>query len=478
MVENGEFDVIVVGGGVGGCATAVEAAKHGLRVLVVEVTEQIGGNAVRSTGYLAMADTAMQREAGITDSPEIFLADIEAEINRQQQKFPVQFNREIAETFVRESGATYDQLYGMGVRWSRFVKRPTLHTVDRMVATVDTNAFRTGFEQLLDEHGVTVITRSRAVELLRHDGMVDGVRVRNLENDAETEYHARRAVVLSTGSYNANGALRERYQLKEFAWTPYLGLDTVRGDGHIMAAALGADLVTMAMIPLFVVVPGALLEDCIAVNRHGERYHDENGPYDDRVQAVFEQPDQFAHYIFDQAAADAKQKYIREFPEDVISADTLEELAEKIGCPPETLVRTVERWNEACRTGVDPDFNRLVFSPDRRELAQAPYYASRLVVGITFPSGGIRVTEKMQAIDVLGRTIPGLYAVGDCAGGLSSAIGLGGLRITPSVTLGRITGREVATTPRESSPVTVADDLMNGPAVVREDHGTTIMLHD
>jgi len=479
-VSGEEYDLIVVGGGVGGCAAATEAAALGAKALIIEVTDQVGGNAVRSTGYVAFADTPMQREQGLQDSPEIFLADIEAEIDRQKKQFPVQFNRELAQRFAEESSQTYQFLYDLGVRWSRFVRRPTLHRVDRMAATVDTQAFRTGFEKLIEERGVEVVTNTRAIELLRENGRVVGVRaVRDPDGDAEVvEYRSRRGVILASGSYSANGALRERYQLEKYAWTPYLGLDTVRGDGHLMAAALGADLVTMPMVPLFVVVPGSVLEDCIAVNIEGRRFHDENGPYDDRVIAVEGQTDGIGYYIFDSVTEENKHKYIREFPEEVFRADTLEEIAAFIGCPADELQRTVDRWNEACRTGTDDEFGRVVFSAGNRELIQAPFYASKLVIGVTFPSGGVKVTRDLEAIDIMGRTIPGLYAVGDTAGGLSSAIGLGGLRIAPAVTLGRIAGREaMARTGDEPSRV-VDDRLMNGPRVTREDHGTIMQLHD
>ncbi len=478
-MEQSKYDLIVVGGGVGGCAAATEAAKLGGRVLLLEVTDAIGGNAVRSTGYLAFADTPMQRDAGIEDSPETLLADIEAEIDRQKEQFPIQFNRELAARFAEESASAYEYLHQLGVRWSRFVRRPTLHTVDRMAATVDTSAFRTGFEKHIADTGVEVVTNARAVELIRESRRVVGVRaVADPEGEKrEVEYRSTRGVVIATGSYSANGALRERYQLERYARTPYLGLDTVRGDGHLMAAALGADLVTMPMIPLFVVVPGAVLEDCIAVNLEGRRFHDENGPYDDRVVAVEAQPDGAGYYIFDNATAQLKQKYIHEFPEVVHRADTLEEVAAIIGCPADELQRTVARWNEACRLGQDDEFGRVVFSAGNRELIEPPFHVSKLVIGITFPSGGIRVTRDLEAIDILGRTIPGLYAVGDAAGGLSSAIGLGGLRIAPAVTLGRVAGREAMARNGDELPRLVDDALMNGPRVTREDRGTVMMLH-
>ena len=478
-MSNAEYDLIVVGGGVGGCAAATEAAELGGRVLIIEVTDQVGGNAVRSTGYLAFAGTPMQEEQGITDTPEDFLADIDAEIERQKQQFPIQYNRELAKRFVEESADAYRYLYDLGVRWSRFVRRPTLHRNDRMAATVDTSVYRTAFEKRIADTGVEVVTNTRAIELIRENGRVVGVKaLRDPEGAREqVEYRSKRGVILATGSYSANGALRERYQLEKYARTPYLGLDTVRGDGHIMAAALGADLVTMPMIPLFVVVPGAVLEDCIAVNIHGQRFHDENGPYDDRVIAVEAQPEGKGWYIFDNATAREKGKYIREFPDEVFKAETLEEIAAWIGCPADELKRTVDEWNAACRAGVDEKFGRVVFSAGNRELIEPPFYASRLVIGVTFPSGGVKVTENLEAVDVMGRTIPGLYAVGDAAGGLSSAIGLGGLRIAPAITLGRIAGREAMARDENTPSRQVDEYLMNGPRVTREDKGTVMMLH-
>ena len=42
-------------------------------------------------------------------------------------------------------------------------------------------------------------------------------------------------------------------------------------------------------------------------------------------------------------------------------------------------------------------------------------------------------------------SIPKLFAVGDCSGGLGPVIGMGGMRITPALTLGRVVGRKIAT---------------------------------
>jgi succinate dehydrogenase/fumarate reductase flavoprotein subunit len=67
-----------------------------------------------------------------------------------------------------------------------------------------------------------------------------------------------------------------------------------------------------------------------------------------------------------------------------------------------------------------------------------------MIVGINFPAGGFRVNGDLQVLNVYGEPIPKLYAVGDCTGGLGPVIGMGGMRITPALTLGRIAGRKIA----------------------------------
>ena len=83
---NNEADVIVVGGGPGGMAAALEAANNGSSVILIEADTQIGGNAARSTGYLAFQNFDMQAKEGIDASADLFVQDMVAEISRLSEK--------------------------------------------------------------------------------------------------------------------------------------------------------------------------------------------------------------------------------------------------------------------------------------------------------------------------------------------------------------------------------------------------------
>ena len=183
-----------------------------------------------------------------------------------------------------------------------------------------------------------------------------------------------------------------------------------------------------------------------AVNRQGRRFHDEAGPYDDRVDALEVQPGQQAWYVFDNRIAEAKAQLVAEMPEPAVSGTDPAGLAAAIGCDANGLAETLSRWNQTVKSGTDrdPEFGRVIFGQPRTGIVEPPLWAAPMVVAINFPAGGFRVNADMQVLDVFGDPIAGLFAVGDCVGGVSPAIGLGGVKITAALTLGRIAGRVLA----------------------------------
>lgn len=100
-------------------------------------------------------------------------------------------------------------------------------------------------------------------------------------------------------------------------------------------------------------------------------------------------------------------------------ADTLEELADKLGMKPATLKATVDTYNGYCKTGVDQQFGKKAESLDAVE--GGPYYAITMRSYCYCTCAGLDVNEQLQVLDTSGKTINGLYAAGnDCSGVLYS----------------------------------------------------------
>ena len=266
-----DFDVVVVGAGPAGMAAAVAAAESGARVVVLEALDEIDGNAIWSTGYLAFSGFDMQHRAGVSDSVERFFDDAAAEVARQRERYGIVWDEVLTRRFIEGSADTYRYRREHGVAFNRFIERPHQRTAHRMVDLADTFSLQRAFVAAFADCGVEVRHRHRGRRLVVADGIVTGIDVET--PDGPSRFHAR-AVVLATGGYQAGIELRRRYQPEHLATTPYLGVPTCRGDGHVMGQAVGGDLINMTMVQPLVIVGSALVEDSIAVNSAGVRFHD------------------------------------------------------------------------------------------------------------------------------------------------------------------------------------------------------------
>ncbi|MGO4841373.1 FAD-binding protein, partial [Rhizobiaceae sp. 2RAB30] len=121
------------------------AAATGAEVHAVEALDDIGGNSVWSTGYMAFVNSRAQAEAGIFDSIADFIADAEHSMDLLRDRYPVIHDPALLRMFAELSAETYDILIGRGIRFSRFIPRPLQHRTDRMLAVEDMMAFRRAF---------------------------------------------------------------------------------------------------------------------------------------------------------------------------------------------------------------------------------------------------------------------------------------------------------------------------------------------
>lgn len=97
----------------------------------------------------------------------------------------------------------------------------------------------------------------------------------------------------------------------------------------------------------------------------------------------------------------------------VKTADSLEELVEKIGVPAENLVKSVETWNKHAAEGRDPEYERIMGV----KLFNGPYCAYTNTPGNLCAIGGLKINAQCNVIDNFGQPIPSFYAAGMNAGG-------------------------------------------------------------
>jgi succinate dehydrogenase/fumarate reductase flavoprotein subunit len=210
----------------------------------------------------------------------------------------------------------------------------------------------------------------------------------------------------------------------------------------------------------------------IAVNLHGERFASESSSYHDFMQGLFKTtPEGQEPVAFIVADRRAQRRFglgfSKPFPFPLrphlksgylASGNTVEELAEKLGLPCQTLAATVDRFNGYARTGKDLEFQRgeTVYeafmgdessspNPCMAPLEAGPFYAVRVEVGSLGTFSGLKTDAQARVLDGDAQAIPGLYAIGnDMASIMSGRYPAGGITLGPAMTFGYIAALSLA----------------------------------
>ena len=138
--------------------------------------------------------------------------------------------------------------------------------------------------------------------------------------------------------------------------------------------------------------------------------------------------------VSDKASLEAKGVK-RGLEMEFITADTFEELAEKMGLDVATVVETLTNYNAYCETGHDPEFGRLLL-----EKLEAPYCAVKVVPCEIITYGGIARNVNAEVIRADGTVIPGLYTAGEASANSAYM----GFTLTNAYGWGRIAGSGAA----------------------------------
>ncbi len=462
-------DVIVVGAGVAGLSAALEAARDGASVTVVDMSSVFGGHAVMSEGTVCLIGTPEQKAQGIADSPELAEKDF---INWGKDADPYWVHY-----YVNHSRSDiYDWVEAMGVRFSGLgwfagnsVNRGH-NTVGRGLGLVSPI-----YRACLNTQRIRFAWNVKATELLRAADRIAGVRGKNLRTNEIQDFRAM-AVILATGGFQNNLDMVREFWPKDVPFPERIligsGVNSV-GSGHEMARAVGADYFEMDHqwnYPYGLPDPrdpamrrglNVHVQDSIWVNSGGHRFVNEtSGPVPEMVALLQQKP---ATYwaIFDSNAmpnfwvsgtdwGDFKyiQKWILDDPRLVKSADTIAGLAAKEGLPAAALEQTVARYNRMIAEGVDSEFHS--FGADSKEkpakISKPPFYAAQIFPLSRKSMGGIRIDHSCRVVDREGKIIPGLYAAGEAAGfgGINGKEGLEGTFLGPGILTGRVAGKDAA----------------------------------
>ncbi|MDI9589681.1 MAG: FAD-dependent oxidoreductase [Acidobacteriota bacterium] len=510
MAQQLETDVVVVAAGLSGLAAANAAAEGGARVIALEKASNTGGAANMGMGPCA-AGSPVQKAAMIEVTPgELF--------RRHMFYTHYQVDPRLVRAYYFKSGSTIEWLQEMGVVFNSV--RPAFRARERtrayadgeytwhvvqpedgsepgpraastMVKRMTEHAVELGVEFLYETPGTSLITDE--------SGAVVGVRATNKAGE-EVEISAK-SVIVATGGFGANAAMIQEKIGLEWGKNLYsFAVPGMDGDGFNMCHEVGGGHTPVTMEMMYQLpdnmnhfyVEGAFRQPCYWCDRSGERFMPEDDIFNTTFvgNAINHLPGKVAFSIFDAKMLrhwkkdgpdivshvhphDLYEGFEAQFEVDldtyldgegnhvVAKADTLEELAEKIGIDPEGLVSNVEEYNQMCAGGFD-----TLFEKDHeflQPLEDGPFYACRQYMGAYGTLGGVLINSRMEVMTDEGTVIDGLYCVGTDACtiyGDSYNYAIPGNTMGFCLNSGRIAGEEASAKAFESA--SGADDWDDG----------------
>ena len=311
----------------------------------------------------------------------------------------------------------------------------------------------------IEARGGEVMTETKAEHLIVEDGKVTGVTA-TMTDGTPVIVHAK-SVILTTGGFGANEEMVREYNtywpaIPDGVMTTCVAAAT--GDGISMALEAGAALKDMGLtqlMPTASAVTGQLADGLLVpsqyymfVNQEGFRFVNEYAERDTLAFAALSQTGGVFYHIADQEMIPTVQnKATQEQIDELVAkgiiykADTLEALAEMIGCPAENLIASVEKYNSYVDAGADPDFGKGVFGT---KIVTAPFYAVIEKPSVHHTMGGVEINVNAEVLDANGAAIPGLYAAGEVTGGIHAGNRLGGNAIADCMVFGKIAGENAA----------------------------------
>ena len=235
-MESDRFDVIIVGGGGAGLTASLEAARQGLKVMLLEKNDRLGGTTAISIGSVTAGSTSFQKRAGIKDDPDQYFEDLDC-FERPEGATD---NLELRRLLTENAADTVEWLLSLGLSFAGPMPEPP-HRHPRMHNILpNVQAFIYRLSRECRKHGVNIRTRSRVETLLTEGKGVTGVKVRDQEGVSFSLF-SNRGVILTTGDYSAGTDLREKYLPSEMAGLEAIN-PTSTGDGHRLALAVGATI--------------------------------------------------------------------------------------------------------------------------------------------------------------------------------------------------------------------------------------------
>jgi fumarate reductase flavoprotein subunit len=422
---NVDVDVIVAGAGAAGLAAALRSAEAGATVVLLEATPHFrtSNNTSMSTSMIPAGGSRWQSQLGIEDSPARFAADIvkktagsvDARLTSTLTEVAPEVVAWLADSCDVPLSLVTDFIYpGHSVaRCHTVPDRSGSSLLRHLLSRVESS----------DKTAMMIPARLEQVQPDRDTGVFTAT-VRG--GGGNTEFIRARSVVLASGGFGADPDLKQRH-IPEIADATYHGGDGCRGDALRIGAELDADVGyldayqghgSLAIPHAIIVTWAAQIHGAIILNSQGRRFADETQGYSEFARLVQRQPGGVAYVVLDRRIHGLCQPFADY--QHLVEAnavrwvDDVEGLAGAISADPEVVAVEMDVVARIAAGEREDPFGRLPAAPG----FLPPYGVIKITGALFHTQGGLLVDGEAMVLSH-GHPIPGLYAAGGAAAGIS-----------------------------------------------------------
>ena len=498
-------DVVVVGCGIAGLTASLSVMEAGANAIVLEKLPNYNYRG----GWNAAFNSRLQKQAGISvDKDAVISTIMESGSYRSDQRVVKKWadNADQVMEWLLDMAEADGQPVVLDpvTRDWYFRHYPMSHLF--VSRDKSNSSLQQNLADLLYKNGkargVDYRFETPAIQLIRKDkGRVTGVIAKKPSGDY-VQFNAKKAVILCSGDYGNNREMVNKYcswQVKALFDVSQAYSDATiiatghrdgkvnTGDGHQMGMWIGAaiddaphcvmlfDRSNAGAPPDKIAAKGQILkryflniprQPWLAVNINGERFMNEDIPWAFECNQYMTQPEYAAWKVWDSKyeldwprfkAVCCKSLGVpmyRHKPDHVqkgvewgaiLTASSLDELAQKMKVPVDTFKATVGRYNEMAHNGKDLDFGK---HPERMSTIEYPtFFACKVSGQFMVTLGGLKINPNLQVLDTERKPIPGLYAAGNVSGsfwGDEYPVTIPGASHSRAWTFGRLAGLAAA----------------------------------
>ena len=480
ITETWDTDILIVGAGNGGMCAAAYAAQNGLDFRIIEQNVAVQDTrhwygAIDTSAAKAAGAEPCDRAKLLSEISRYASGKCDQRVVKTWIDESAAMHDFVSGILEGEYGWTCEFTSGSEATWPA---ENAEHNTDYLYPVQEHNYMASetaagmqrnqAFQDYIEKLGYSIDFNTALAKLEKDDtGRITGIIAQSNDDGHFIRINAAKGVLLACGGYPGNPYMMEQldplgtsvttacsyapadkgYGIRAAIWAgAHLDAEPapVLFDRGLVAPGVDSGYVESASSFGGKAFPGTVgqynpgSQPFLKVNRRGERFMNESQEYDNASHASFQQPGHVYAMIHDANFREDVDRFhtigcsamtrmfpgmmesqLEEYEKEglIMKADTLEELADKLGftgTDKETFLATVERYNELYDQQNDEDFGKPAYRLSA--IRKAPFYGCWLGASLLTTEQGIAINEKGQALDTNNEPMPGLYITGDMSG--------------------------------------------------------------